>query len=222
MSFLDADQPLPLLIEEFKRLRHPRVPVYRGHRDNLVGFLHVEDVLELHLQGSNLDATSVEELAHPPVVVPLTKNVDEMFDFFQKSGAHAAAVLNEFGGVAGIVTMEDVLRMIFGDLLGGPQAETAFSQVGPESFEAPGDMKLRDLNRMTGLGIEDPRMTTIGGVAFRHLDRLPKVGDRVGIDGVTIEVLEMEAHRISRVRVAKGFPDAATAALDDPEAEGEP
>lgn len=213
-AFLDADRPLPDLLERFKALRHPRVPVYRRDRDKLVGFLHVEDVLDLHLQGRDPAEMTIEELVHPPVVVPLTKKVDEMFDFFQSSGAHAAVVLNEFGGVAGIITMEDVLRMIFGDLIGGPRVETAFARLGPDTFEAPGDMKLGDLNRLTGLGIADPRMTTIGGVAFRHIDRLPRVGDEVRIDGVTVEVLEMDAHRISRVRVTRGTPEPPPAPTD--------
>jgi len=215
-AFLDAAQPLPELIEEFKRLRHPRVPIYRAHRDNLVGFLHMEDVLKLHLDGRDLDTLSIEELVHPPVVVPLTKKVDEMFDFFRERGAHAAAVLNEFGGVAGFITMEDVLRMIFGELVGGQAAESGVA-VAPQAYELPGDMRLADVNRVTGFGIQDARMTTIGGVAFRYLDRLPTVGDRVTLDGVTIEVLAMDAHRISRVRLEAGEPEPPAA---DPDAGG--
>jgi CBS domain containing-hemolysin-like protein len=201
-AFLNADQPLPELIERFKRLRHPRVPVYRRHRDNLIGFLHMEDVLALHLDRRSLTELTIEAIVHPPVVVPLTKKVDEMFDFFQEHRAHAAAVLNEFGGVAGFITMDDVLTMVFGELIGGRAAETALDQLAPEVFEVPGDMRLPDVNRMTGFGIRDARMTTIGGVAFRHLDRLPQVGDRVEVDGVEIVVLSMDAHRISRVRLA--------------------
>ena len=210
-AFLNANQPLPDLLEKFRQLRHSRVPVYRGDRDHIVGFLHVEEVLRLQEQGRELAGVELEELLHPPVVVPLTKRVDEMFEFFKKSRAHAAIVLNEFGGVAGLITMGDVLRMIFGDLVGGKAAEVNFTQIATDVYEAPGDMKLSDFNSMTGLGIQDPRMTTIGGVAFRHLDRLPQVADEVVVDGVTISVLEMDAHRISRVRVQRGV-DLATGA----------
>jgi putative hemolysin len=212
--FLDADQPVSELVQRFKQLRHPRVPVYRRDRDNLVGFLHVEDVLRLHLDGVDPVTLQVEDLVHPPVVVPLTKKVDEMFDFFRVNRAHAAAVLNEFGGVAGFITLDDVLRMIFGDLVGGAAVEARFEQIAPEVFEVPGDMKLSDLERLTTLGLDDPRMTTIGGVAFRHLDRLPRVGDRVVAEEVTIEVLEMEANRISRVRLTKGTEETGEAPLE--------
>ena len=203
VAFLDADRPLPELLEEFRRLRHRRVPVYRGHRDHIIGFLHVEDVLRETLDGRDFADLAIEDLLHPPVVVPLTKRVAEMFDFFREHRAHAAAVLNEFGGVAGFITMRDVLRMIFGELAGGADVEAAFERLDPDCYEAPGDMKLSDFNRITGLGLDDPRMTTLGGIAFRHLDRLPEVDDRVSVDGVTLTVLAMDAHRISRVRVTR-------------------
>ena len=151
----------------------------------------------------DLASLQVEELLQPPIVVPLTKTVDEMFDFFVKNNARAAAALNEFGGVAGFITINDVLRFIFGPL-SHPIVDLDIQQVRPNVFEMPGDMKLGEINRVTNLGIYDPRMTTIGGVAFRHIDRLPHVGDQVTIDGVTITVLEMDAHRISRVRVKRG------------------
>ena len=70
------------MVERVKAYEHPRVPVFRVHRDNLVGFVHAEDVLRLVLDGADLEALSPEDIMHPPVVVPLTKSVDEMFDFF--------------------------------------------------------------------------------------------------------------------------------------------
>lgn len=215
-EFLDVALGLPALVERFKELRHWRVPVYREHRDNLLGFLYAEDVLRLHLDETDLSHVSIDEVLRPPIVVPLTKTVDEMFDFFLRNEARAAAVLNEFGGVAGFITMNDVLRFIFGPLTAKPRAESEVRQVAPEVYEAPGDTRLNEINRVTNFGLEDPRMTTIGGIAFRHLDRLPRVGDEVAVDGLTITVLEMDAHRIARVRVARGSTvDKATNAQND-------
>jgi CBS domain containing-hemolysin-like protein len=84
-------------------------------------------------------------------------------------------------------------------------------RIAPDVYEAPGDTKLAEFNRVTNFGIDDPRMTTIGGVAFRHLDRLPHVGDETEVDGLTIAVLEMDAHRVARVRVARGVTPSAAA-----------
>ena len=139
-----------------------------------------------------------------------------MFDFFQANQARAAAVLNEFGGVEGFVTMKDVLTFIFGQISGEIRGQEHYEERDEDVYEVPGEMKLTDFNNLTNFGIDDPRMTTIGGVAFRHLDRLPKVGDDVNVEGVRITVLEMEAHRIARVRVARGQDQAERAGEPGP------
>lgn len=161
------------------------------------------------LDGENLAALTPQDIMHPPVVVPLTKKVDEMFDFFQGNEVRAAACLNEFGGVEGFITMRGVINFIFGDVSGGARATAGlYAEKDNNIYEVPGDMKLNDFNNLANFGIEDPRMTTIGGVAFRLLDRLPREGDRVRMDDILIQVLEMDAHRISRVRVAQGVDEA--------------
>ena len=202
-DFLNAEMSVPEMITRFRQLRHTRVPVFRVHRDNLVGFVHAENILELLGDGADLNALSIEEIMHPPVVVPLTKKVDEMFDFFRDNGVRAAACLNEFGGVEGFITIYDVLTFIFGDISGESRGQELYQERDLNIYELPGEMKLTDVNNLTNFGLEDPRMTTIGGVAFRHLDRLPRVDDRVVIDDVALTVLDMDAHRISRVRAAK-------------------
>jgi len=212
-AFINVETPLPEMVARFQAIRHPRVPVFRGHRDNLVGFLHAEDVLRLVLSEQDLQDISPEEIIRPPVVVPLTKKVDEMFEFFQNHNARAAVVLNEFGGVEGFVTMRDVLTFIFGHTAGEVQGQELYRERDENVYEVPGDMKLTDFNNLTNFGIEDPRMTTIGGVAFRHLDRLPREGDKVVTEGIVITVLEMDEHRIARVRVARGM--AAGVAADE-------
>ena len=203
-AFLNADMAVPEMIERFRSFRHPRVPVFRVHRDNLVGFVHAEDVLRLVLDKTDLSILVPDDIMHTPVVVPLTKKVDEMFDFFTDNNARAAAVLNEFGGLEGFVTMKDVLTFIFGQISGDVDGQELYHERDEDTYEVDGDMKLTDFNNLTNFGIEDPRMTTIGGVAFRHLDRLPQVGDSISIEDIVITILEMDMHRIHRVRVNRG------------------
>jgi len=203
-AFLNADMSVPEIVENFMRYRHPRVPVFRHHTDNMVGFIHAEDVLRLILDKIDLSTLTIEDLMHPPVVVPPTKKVDEMFDFFTNHRARAAVVLNEFGGMEGFITMKDVLTFIFGQISGEISGYEHYQERDENIYEVPGDMKLNDFHNLTNFGIEDPRMTTIGGVAFRHLDRLPQVGDAVTVEGIVIKVLEMDGHRIARVRVSRG------------------
>ncbi len=203
IRFLNIGTPLPEMIEQFKAFQHPRVPICQDSADNIVGFLHAEDVLRLTMDGADLNALGPEDVMHEPVVVPPTKNVDEMFDFFQAHNARAAIVLNEFGGVEGLVTMRDIIKFIFGEISENVSSQAYYREDDENVYEVPGDMKLTDFNDLTNFGIEDPRMTTIGGVVFRHLDRLPHAGDMVMIDGYAATVVEMQGHRVAAVRIAK-------------------
>ena len=228
-AFLNVDMSIPEMVQQFRSFRHPRVPVYRAHRDNLVGFVHAEDILRLVLDDTDLSTLALDDIMHLPVVVPLTKKVDEMFDFFTANNARAAAVLNEFGGVEGFVTMKDVLTFIFGQISGDVEGQELYHERDEDSYEVDGDMKLTDFNNLSNFGIDDPRMTTIGGVAFRHLDRLPREGDSISIEDISITVLEMDEHRIARVRVSRGLRDedavaaeAQAESIDEEQASAEP
>lgn len=203
VAFIDAALPIPEMVERFRQIRHSRVPVFRGHHDNVIGFMRLEQILPRVMDGSDLTALALEEIISPPVVVPLTRKVDEMFDFFRANHARAALVLNEFGGVEGMITMRDVLTFIFGPLSGEVKGESLYTEKDEDVYEVPGSMRLVDFNNLTNFQIEDPRMTTIGGVAFRHLDRLPAVGDEVVVEGLRLTVLEMDEQRIARLRVER-------------------
>ncbi len=202
--FLSAYLSTAEVVEKMREYRHARVPVFKDQRDNLVGFVHAEDLLRLVLDDVELGETQLLDIVHPPVVVPLTKKVDEMFDFFQQHNVRAAAVLNEFGGVEGMVTLTDVLTFIFGPITDQVSGQELYQERDENVYEVPGEMKLNDFNNLTHFGIEDPRMTTIGGVVFRHLDRLPVEGDRLVLEDIVCTVLEMDGHRIARLRVVKG------------------
>jgi CBS domain containing-hemolysin-like protein len=203
MEFINETMPLPDVLERVRSVRHSRIPVYSGHRDNIVGFIHSEDVLMIVLDRMDLRLLNIDDIVHPPVVVPPTKKVDEMFDFFKDHSCRAAVVLNEFGGVEGCVTITDVLNFIFGQIAGPPVGQELHRDQDQDQYEVPGDMRLVDFNNLTHFGLEDPRMTTIAGVAFRHLDRLPRVGDVLTVDDLEITVLAMDAHRIDQVRVQR-------------------
>ena len=201
--FLDGTLPVPELIDKFREYKHPRIPVYRGHWDNVIGFLHSEDVLKLVRKGGDLEQATLEMILKPAHFVPPTKKVDEMFDYFQRHNTRVAIILGEYGEVLGIVTMKDVLTFIFGEISGKLAGMEYWKEEDNNSYVVPGDMRLTDFYNLTNFDIEDPVMATIGGVAFRLFDRLPRVDDSIVSEGYEFIAKEVKGLRISKVMVRK-------------------
>jgi CBS domain containing-hemolysin-like protein len=191
------------LVDLLLQHRLMRIPVFEDTPDHIVGFVHAEEVMELVRGNRDITEMSCSDILRAPSFVPITKNTDEMLDFFQTQDERAAMVLDEFGGVAGMVTMEDVLNFIFGEIAGEFIDIHSYKEEDENIFTVSGSMKLNEFEALTNFGIEDPRMTTIGGVTLRHLDRLPQEGDQVIMDGIQVTVLEMDGNRIARLRAAK-------------------
>jgi len=211
VKWIDGDLPMGEIIDSFLSYRHECVPVYIDQRDNVIGILCAEDVTASLLENTESESLELHNLLRPVAMVPGTKKVDEMFDYFQSHKLRAVIVLNEFGGVDGLLTMNDVLTFIFGRA----QVEAFERQVHYDetagAYEMPGDMKLIDVNRLTDFGLQDSRMTTIGGLVLRQLDRLPVAGDQITLNDVQITVLEMEYNRVARARLSRGAPQAESA-----------
>jgi len=202
LCLLDADRPVAELVQTFREYRHPRVPVYRDHWDNVIGFIHSEDVLRLVRGGADLDELAIDDILRPAHFVPPTLRVDELFQFFQSHGTRAAIVLGEFGEIIGIVAMKDVLAFIFGELTRDISGSEEYERT-EQGHIVPGWMRLLDFYTLTNIDIDDPVMTTIGGLVFRLFGRLPKVGEAVDYEGYHFHVLGIDGLRISRVEVSK-------------------
>ena len=200
VAFIDADLSVPEMVEKVRQLRRRRVPVYRDHRDTLVGMLHAEDLMQMALDGVDFAQLQPDDILYPVTMVPPTKKVDEMFEFFLRNKSQAAVVLNEFGGIDGLVTLKGVVNFIFWHASGEEPLSDMFTETEPGIFDVQGDTKLTDFNTITNFGISDTRMTTISGVVLRHLDRLPAIGDEVIVDGARLQVISLEGHRISMIR----------------------
>ncbi|MFO7963159.1 MAG: hemolysin family protein [Desulfobacterales bacterium] len=201
--FVNRDMKLSDVVDVLVEHHKLRIPVFHGSRDHIVGFIHAEDVMSVVVNDKNTSEMTCTDVLRDALYVPLTKSVDEMLEFFKYHNERAAIVLNEFGGVSGMVTMEDILNFIFGEIADDFLARYAYEQEDEQRFVISGDMKLVDFEALTNFGIEDPRMTTIGGVALRHFGRIPAKGDVATIEDIRFTVLEMENNRIARLRAEK-------------------
>jgi CBS domain containing-hemolysin-like protein len=187
-----------------------RYPVYRESLDDIVGTVHAKDVLRALRSDAN---QPLETILRPPLFVPGTREVEDVLADMKRQKVHLAIVLDEYGGTAGLVTMEDLLEEIVGQIYDEYDRPEAAGPTGTATVLAPvmsGSTEVADVNRNYGLQLDDTDYTTIGGVVFGKLGRLPRVGDRVELPGATFEVIEMEGRRVGKVRVTLARP-ASTA-----------
>jgi CBS domain containing-hemolysin-like protein len=181
-----------------------RYPVYQESLDDIVGTVHAKDILRA-LRGSEQAGRTLEAILRPPLFVPGTREVEDVLADMKRQKVHLAIVLDEYGGTAGLVTMEDLLEEIVGQIYDEYDRPDAPSG-GPGGAPAPlipGSAEISEINKTYGLQLDDTDYTTIGGVVFGKLGRLPKTGDRVELPGATFEVVEMEGRRVGKVKVER-------------------
>jgi len=182
-----------------------RYPVTGESLDDVVGIVHAKDILRGLLSGAD---APVQDIARPPFFVPGTREVEDVLADMKRQKVHLAIVLDEFGGTAGLVTMEDLLEEIVGPIYDeydkAPATGATPTGAGGAGSGVPmlsGSTEISTVNRALKLQLDDADYTTIGGLLFGQLGRLPKVGDRVNLQGATFEIVEMEGRRVGRVRV---------------------
>lgn len=198
MAALASDLTVAEAADEVARARRSRYPVYSESIDEIVGVVHAKDIL-ISLRGNSGDRIS--SIMRPPLFVPGTREVEDVLADMKRLKVHLAIVLDEYGGTAGIVTMEDLLEEIVGAIYDEyDRAETA-PVVEPGAPVIDGALPITELNTEYDLSLDDTEYTTVGGYIFGELGRLPRVGDRVTVQGYGLEVAEMEGRRVKKVRV---------------------
>lgn len=179
-----------------------RYPVYRGSLDDIVGIVYAKDVLAALRQPA--PPADIAPLVRPAHFVPGSREVEDVLADMKLLKQHMAIVLDEFGGTAGLVTMEDLLEEIVGqieDEYDRPARRPSTAPAGAATFS--GSDALVDVNQRLGLQLARDEYSTLGGYLFGSLGRLPKVGDRVPVEGGTFEVTAMEGRRVGEARFAK-------------------
>ena len=197
-----------------------RYPVYDESIDNIIGVVLAKDLLKLLAPRANTDAFDLPSIMRPVHVIPGSREVEEVLADFKRLKEHMAVVLDEYGGTAGVVTMEDLLEEIVGEIL--DEYDTPEDAEAPLHTRAgdtlvPGSTHIGELNEHFTLTIPDEDYTTIGGYVFGVLGRLPVVGDRVVAGGAIFTVREMDGRRIESLSVDLNAPGDRGAAGREPQ-----
>jgi CBS domain containing-hemolysin-like protein len=199
---IDADGTLDDLRALFREQEYSRIPVFRDNLDNILGFVYVKDLI---LLGDSLkgDAPITNHL-RPAHYVPETKLVSELLREFQQQRIQSAIVVDEYGGTAGLVTLEDLVEEIFGEIRDeyDVEAEPVFDE-GNGSFVFSGTADVDEIAERLHVAIEREGFETVGGYLLSHLGHVPAIGEAFDIDGLHVEVIDAERRRVRKVRMTR-------------------
>jgi len=205
IAALQADLTVEEAADQVAVLGRSRYPVYTESLDEIIGMVHAKDILAA-LRSRPGQTTRV--IMRPPLFVPGTREVEDVLADMKRLKNHLAIVLDEYGGTAGLVTMEDLLEEIVGPI---------FDEHDPQDLISPtdgapqldGSMTISEFNAELGASLDDTDYTTIGGYIFGQLGRLPRPGDRVSVGPFTFEIAEMEGRRVKTIRLHGPKPEEA-------------
>ncbi|HET7142187.1 MAG TPA: hemolysin family protein [Candidatus Limnocylindria bacterium] len=201
------DTPLDEVVAIARRAGHSRIPVYRDSIDTIVGVVYAKDFLRF--VGEGFAQASLSELLRPAYFVPESKRIGELLQDLRQGKVHLAVVVDEYGGTAGLVTIEDILEEIVGEIQDEYDRELPLlERVGPAEIIVDGRIAIDEVAEIFATEFEDGDVETIGGFVQQQLGRIPKAGESVRFDGLMIEVQAVEHHRIRKLRVVRVSDEA--------------
>lgn len=191
------------LIDTIIKAGHSRIPVYRESIDNVLGVLYVKDLLPFVI--GNTIRIPLLDLIRPAFVVPESKRLPDLFTELKRTKTHLAIVADEYGGTAGLITIEDILEEIVGEIQDEYDSEQPlFEQEEPGVLIADGRLPIEDVEEALDVEFEDDEdFGTLGGFVHKHLGRLAVKGDTFEAEGVRVEILEIERHRVRAMRISR-------------------
>ena len=204
---VEGSTPVDAAVDLLVQTGHSRIPVYEGDFDHVLGLVHLRDLTGA--LRANRGSEPVALFVRPIHVVPETKKIDELLHEFQNEQIQMALVVDEYGGTEGLVTIEDLLEEIVGEIRDEYDVEEELIQViSDHEAILDGRVSIHDANEVLPLGLDDDDYDTVAGLVYGHLEKIPSPGDTVTIGPATIRVLSTKGRRILRIHVVVS-PDTA-------------
>ncbi|KPJ75325.1 MAG: hypothetical protein AMS14_03775, partial [Planctomycetes bacterium DG_20] len=200
---LDARQSVEAARRLIAQSGYSRIPATRGNLDTIVGILYAKDLLD-RAADEEAGHLTVEDVMRTALFVPETKPLDELLREFQANKVHMAVVLDEYGGTSGLVTIEDVVEEIVGEIVDEhePEPPRAIRRVAERTFEVEARVRIDELNDALNVDLpEDDDYETVGGFVLSRLGYIPEAGESLEHNGLRITVLEAEVRRIRRLKI---------------------
>lgn len=201
---IDIEDPLDEYLDDLMMLRYSRIPVYKSETDNIIGILNVKDFFRKAREDS-FETVEIEPILREPYFVPETKNIDSLFVELQKMKMQIAVLIDEYGGFSGIVTMEDIIEEVMGNIIDEYDEEDEFiDKVDENIYLVDGDVSLDDINEELSINLESESSETIGGFILDILGEIPEesdIGRTVEFENYQFKIMAVKDRRIERVKI---------------------
>jgi Mg2+/Co2+ transporter CorB len=210
IAMLDGDLPPREMLAEALDAAHTRLPIYRGEPENVVGVLHAKDLLQALAQADgNIEKLELASIVREPWFVPETTSLKDQLAAFLKRQNHFALVVDEYGALQGLVTLEDILEEIVGEI--DDEHDVAVSGVRPRpdgSMMVDGSVTIRDLNRAMNWDLPDDEAVTVAGLLIHEAQRIPEIGETFDFHGQRFLVTERKGNQLTILQVWPPVPEA--------------
>jgi len=202
MACIAVEATIPEILKTIISCGHSRIPVYENHIDNIIGLLYAKDLLKCW--GIKDELVQVRSLLRPPYFIPETKNLEQLLQEFKLKHVHLAIVIDEYGGTSGLITIEDLLEQIVGDIQDEYDREEEQYIKNPDgSITADARMPVEDLEEFFKVTIERDKFDTIGGLIFHLTGKIPAIGDIIVNENLHFTILDADKRRIIKVRISR-------------------
>jgi putative hemolysin len=202
MICVEEGESLEKIKELVRKFGHSRIPLFRGSIDQITGILHVKDLFTEEVK--DLAQPDLTKLAHKPFFIPEDKKIDELLQEMRKEKQHLAIVVDQYGGTAGLVTLEDILEEIVGEIEDEyDKSEPPIQKINEEDYKVAAKVNIRDLNEALGVDLPEKEFETVGGLIYDLVSGVPEEGRMIEYRGLSFQVEKVKGQRIVRVRVRK-------------------
>ena len=204
MLTIDANQPIELWMNTIIESGHSRYPVIDSNPEKIIGILYTKDLVKYYEKGC-----TIREILRPAVFIPESKKLNVLLRDFKNTRNHLAIVIDEFGNISGLVTIEDILEEIVGEIIDENENDHSHGIIaikqedGSTHWKVPASIEMEDLNEELGLNLEDNRVDTIGGYVMTHLGYVPHIGEVFDLDNLHFEVIRADAKKLQTLLISR-------------------
>ncbi len=200
MVCVDCDQPLSKVLKAILKSGHSRIPIFRGNNDNIIGLIYAKDLLRYW--GKPLDQLPLEDVLRPPYLVPESKRVSDLLKEFRETRVHIAIIIDEYGGTSGLVTIEDLIEEIVGDIQDEYDLEEDWIlEEADGSVLVDGRLNIEEFEERFAIQVEREKFDTVGGYVVEQLGRVPHAGEQVQIGALEMQVMIGDQRAIRQLKI---------------------